>query len=53
LKLDLDDQERQAVGKSLVDRKVRLIESIEDTQTQAARRSGLFGFRRSSRSFEN
>jgi hypothetical protein len=31
LKLELNDQERRAVGKSLVERKMRLIESTEDT----------------------
>jgi hypothetical protein len=42
LKLELDDQERRAVGKSLVERRGRLIENVEDTtQSRATRRSGL------------
>jgi hypothetical protein len=42
LKLELDDRERRAVGKSLVDRRARLIESTGDTtQPRAAQRSGL------------
>jgi hypothetical protein len=42
LTLELDDQERRAVGKSLVERRGRLIESVEDTtQPRAAKRSGL------------
>jgi hypothetical protein len=40
LKLELDDQERRAVAKSLVDRKALLIENAGDT-TKPARRSGL------------
>jgi hypothetical protein len=40
LKLKLDDQERRAVSKSVVDRKTRLIENTEDTtQPLAWRRS--------------
>jgi hypothetical protein len=43
LKLELDDQERRAVGKALAERKARLIENTEDTtQPRTARRSGLF-----------
>jgi hypothetical protein len=42
LRLELDDRERKTVGKSLVERKTRLIESVGDTtQPLAARRSGL------------
>ena len=42
LKLELDDQERRAVRRSLVERRAHLIESTEDTtQTRAAQRSGL------------
>jgi hypothetical protein len=42
VKLELDDQERRAVAKSLVERKARLIESTEDTtQPRAAQRAGL------------
>ena len=42
LKIELDDQERRAVAKSLVERKARLIESTEDTtQPRAAQRAGL------------
>jgi hypothetical protein len=41
LKLDLDDEERRAIVRSLVERKARLIENIEDTaRNPAARRSG-------------
>jgi hypothetical protein len=41
LKLDLDDDERRAVVRSLVERQARLMENIEDTaQHPAARRSG-------------
>jgi hypothetical protein len=41
LKLDLNNQERRAVGKSLAERKARLIENAGDTtQPRAARRSG-------------
>jgi len=37
VKLELDDQERRAVAKSLVERKARLVESTEDTtQPRAA-----------------
>jgi hypothetical protein len=40
LKLELDDQERRAVGKSLVERRGRLIENAEDTTLpRAAKRS--------------
>jgi len=43
LKLELNDQELRAVGKSLVERKARLIENAEDTtQPRAAQRSGSF-----------
>jgi hypothetical protein len=43
LKLELNDQQRRAVGKSLVERKARLIENAEDTaQPRAAQRSGSF-----------
>jgi hypothetical protein len=43
VKLELDDQERRAVAKSLVERKARLIESTEDTtQPRAVQRAGLF-----------
>jgi hypothetical protein len=42
LKLELSDEERRAVGKSLVDRRARLIEDAEDTtRPLAARRSWL------------
>jgi hypothetical protein len=42
LKLELDSQERRAVGKSLVERRGRLIEKAEDTtQPRAAKRSAL------------
>jgi hypothetical protein len=42
LKLELDEQERRAVGRSLVDRKALLIENAGDTtKPQAVRRSGL------------
>jgi hypothetical protein len=41
LKLELNDQERRAVSKSLAERKALLIEMAGDTtQTQAARRAG-------------
>jgi hypothetical protein len=40
LKLELDDQERRAVGKSLAERKARLIEEAEDTtRSPVSRRS--------------
>jgi hypothetical protein len=40
LKLELNDQERRAVARSLAERKSRLIETVGDTtQTRAARRS--------------
>jgi hypothetical protein len=43
LKLELDDQERRAVGKSLVERKARPIENVEDTaKALAARVSASF-----------
>ena len=43
MKLELNDQEGRAVGRSLAERKVRLIERAGDTtQPRAARRSGLF-----------
>jgi hypothetical protein len=38
LKLKLDDQERRAVSKSVVDRKTRLNENTEDTTQPLARR---------------
>jgi hypothetical protein len=42
LKLELDSQERRAVGKSLVERRGRLIENAEDTtKPLAAKRSAL------------
>jgi hypothetical protein len=42
LKLELDDQERRAVAKSLAERKARLIEEAEDTtQFLVARRSAM------------
>jgi hypothetical protein len=42
LKLELDDQERRAVGKSLVERRRRLIENAEDTTLpRATKRSAL------------
>jgi hypothetical protein len=42
LKLELDDQERRAVGKSLVERRGRLIENAEDTTLLCAtKRSAL------------
>jgi hypothetical protein len=41
LKLDLEDEERRAVVSSLVERKARLIENIEDTTRHpGVRRSG-------------
>jgi hypothetical protein len=42
LKLELNDQERRAVARSLAERKARLIEEAGDTtQLPGARRSGL------------
>jgi hypothetical protein len=42
LKLELDEQERRAVDRSLVNRKALLIENAEDTtKPKAVRRSGL------------
>jgi hypothetical protein len=42
LKIELDEQERRAVSKSLAERKGRLIENVEDsTQSRVSRRSGL------------
>jgi hypothetical protein len=42
LKIDVNDQERRALGRALVDRRARLIESTGDTtQTRAKRRAGL------------
>jgi len=42
LKLELDNNERRAVDKSLVERKTRLTEKAEDTtQARAARRQAL------------
>jgi hypothetical protein len=41
VKLDLNNQERRAVGKSLAERKARLIENAGDTTLpRSARRSG-------------
>jgi len=46
LKIELDDQEQRAIGKSLVERKARLIENAGDTtQPRAGRRSGSFELR--------
>jgi hypothetical protein len=43
LKIELNDQERRAVGRLLTERKARLIETTEDTtQPDAKRRAGLF-----------
>ena len=43
MKLELDDHERRAVGRSLAGRKARLIEIAGDTtQPRAAKKSGLF-----------
>ncbi len=42
MKLELNDQERRAVSRSLADRKALLIETAGDTtQTRDARRAGL------------
>ena len=42
MKIELNDQERRAVGKALVDRRARLIESTGDTtQTRAKQLAGL------------
>ena len=42
MKLELDDQERRAVGKSLVERRARLIENTGDTTLRwAEKRLGL------------
>jgi hypothetical protein len=42
LELEIDDRERRAIGRSLVDRKALLIENAEDTtKPRAVRRSGL------------
>ena len=42
MKLELDDQEQRAVGKSLVERRGRLIENAEDTTLpRATKRSAL------------
>ena len=42
LKIELNDQERRAVGRALVDRRARLIESTGDTTlTRAKQRAGL------------
>jgi hypothetical protein len=42
LKLEFDSQERRAIGKSLVERRRRLIENAEDTtQPRAAKQSAL------------
>ena len=43
MKIELNDQERRAVGRLLTERKARLIETTEDTtQPDAERRAGLF-----------
>jgi hypothetical protein len=42
LKIELNDHERRAVDRALVERKARLIESAGDTtQTRAMQRAGL------------
>jgi hypothetical protein len=42
VKLELDSQERRAVCRSLIERRSRLIENVEDTtQPRAAKRSAL------------
>jgi hypothetical protein len=42
LKIELDEQERRALGRALADRKARLIESTGDTaQPRATQRAGL------------
>jgi hypothetical protein len=42
LKIELNDQERRALGRALVERRARLIESTGDTtQTRARQRAGL------------
>ena len=42
MKIELNDQERRAVGRLLTERKALLIEITEDTtQPDAARRAGL------------
>ena len=42
LKLELNDQQRCALGRALVERKERLIENTGDTtQTRATQRAGL------------
>ena len=42
MKLELNDQERRAVGRSLAERKARLIENVGDTtQPRAAKRLWL------------
>ena len=47
LKIDLNDQERRAVGKSLAERKARLMENAGDTTLpRAARWSGSLELRR-------
>jgi hypothetical protein len=44
LEVELNDEERRAVGRLLTERKARLIEITEDTtQTDRARRTGLVG----------
>jgi hypothetical protein len=46
LKIELDDQEQRAIGKSLVERKARLIENAGDTtQPRTEKRSGSFELR--------
>jgi hypothetical protein len=43
LKIELNDQERRAVGRLLTERKALLIEITEDTtRPDSARRAGLF-----------
>jgi hypothetical protein len=41
LRLELDDQERRAVGKSLAEREARIENAGDTTRPRAARRSGL------------
>jgi hypothetical protein len=44
LEVELNDEERRAVGRLLTERKARLIEITEDTtKTDRARRTGLVG----------
>jgi hypothetical protein len=45
LEIELNDQERRAVGRLLMERKALLIETTEDTtQPDAERRAGLIEF---------